>query len=46
MIEGHTMVARLPLSSKPMLEVAQLEMLKQPLLVAGGNEALTLRIQL
>ena len=45
-IEGYSMTPGIALLSKPTFDIAQAEMLKQPLLIAAGNDALTLRIQL
>ena len=45
-IEGDPMTPGIALLSKPTFDVAQPEMLKQPLLIAAGNDALPLRIQL
>ena len=46
LIKGHPMTRGVALLSVPTRDIAQLKMLKQPLLVAAGNDTLALRIQL
>jgi len=46
LINRYTVTIGVALSSEPMVDMTKPEVLKQPLLVAVGNDALALRIQL
>ena len=45
-IEGDPVTPGVALLCRPTCDVAQIKMLKQPLLIAAGNDALAFRIQL